>query len=63
MDHCRAAGWITVLLLMGHRHVADGLRHAIGRIAAVLLGKSLPCLPSLGGSWLCVARFCGGFGC
>ena len=63
MDHYCAVGWITVLLLMGHRHVADGLRHAIGWIAAVLLGRSLPCLPFLGGSWLCVARFCGGFGC
>ena len=36
-------------------------RRATGWIVA--RGRSPPCLPSLGGSWLWVARFCGGFGC
>ena len=41
----------------------DGSRRATRWIAAVPLGRSPLCLPSLGGSWSLVARFCGGFGC
>ena len=41
----------------------DRHHRATGWIIVVPLGKSWPCLPSLGGSWSWVARFCGGFGC